>query len=180
MFSPIGGAYNLLRQVKGNYQSSGPLFDENIKPVMQHLAKASFSTEDKNFLIQELNMKYRGTDDPEESSRRAVLTLSDAFELIAVWDWLKRLHDGSDLDAYADDLSILGNELGKLIRAVDDHPSFTLSGTREISKSVAASYFSHKNACLDYIGQDAEQAYKTRVNLVFKYYLGLAPMYEEN
>lgn len=180
MFSPVGGAYSLLRQVKGKYAEGKPLFDKNTKSMMQHLAYAPFDSHDKSILTEDLNMVFRPVDSSEEASRRAVLTISDAFELLAVWDWLYRLEHGMNVDEYADDIKLLGNELSRLIRAVDDHPSVSLMGTRDMGKSIGASYFAHKDSCLKYLDvEGSESAYKMRVNLVFKYYLNLQPMYEE-
>ena len=98
MFSPVGGAYSLLRQVKGKYAEGKPLFDKNTKSMMQHLAYAPFDSHDKSILTEDLNMVFRPVDSSEEASRRAFLTISDAFELLAVWDWLYRLEHVMNVD----------------------------------------------------------------------------------
>jgi len=180
MFSPVGGAYSLLRQVKGKNAETKPFFVKSAKPLMQHLAQAPFDKHDKMFMENELHMKYRATDDEEESTRRAVLAMSDAFELLAVWDWLYRLEHGMDVDEYGTEITYLGNALGHLIREVDDQPSTSLDGTRVLGKSVGASYFAHKSECMKYLGIDTtDKAYRVRVNLLFKYYLDLPPIYTE-
>jgi len=179
MFSAIGGAYYLLRQVKGKYKGSSHLFSGVSKNYMKKLAKAPFDDNDKAYL-KELGMQYIPADNEEENARRAVLAMNNAFELIAVWDWLYRLEHGLNSDEYLDEINFFGSELSRLIRAVDDHPSSTLMGTRELAKSVGAQYYAHKDACEKYVDTDhSDSAYRVRTNLVFKYYLNIPMIYAE-
>lgn len=174
MFNPVGSAYHLLRQVKGKFPKSHELFSDKGKAMMQELAKSNYDTESKRMLTS-LHMGYIPGDNEEESNRRAVLAVADAFQLLALWDWLHNM--GSE---HEEVITYLGSVLAPLVRKMDDQPYHTLGSSRVLSKSLSSSFVANMEACLDYLGGKAyEEAYKLRVNMLCQHYLDLPIIFIE-
>ena len=178
MFNPIAGAYYILSKVKENYPEIRETFfnTKEGKHLMKEFAKAPQSKYDRDY-VYKINMGVPIVTGDDVRGRQAILSLNDAFQLVAVWDWLQRLSTGLDTDVYDEEVNYMGSVLGDLIKRVDAHD------TRRLSTGIGFSYFSNRHKCYDFLETVApitgpEASYLLRVNLVIKYYLGMEPIFD--
>ena len=181
MFDPVAGAYYVLSKIKENYPESRKFIFDNPKgkQLLKDLSEHK-QTSDTRQYIGKINMKVPIVKGSDVRSRQVVLSLNDVFQLLAVWQWLQDLNKGNEVDGYADDIKYLAKIISYLEKKID------AVDTRKLKTGIGFSYVANMENCTNFLSTESNtdadslrQAYKTRTNLVLKYYLDNDPIFEE-
>lgn len=172
-FNAVSGAYYILRKLREEIPESKEFLDrDSIK-----LIATDISSSTKGFVNDTLNMGVKKASNPIQAYRDTVLHINDAFQLLAIWDWLNKVRSGEDADTYNKTIVSLAGSIKNMLKHIEGHQNVYMDHNRSLAKSIEATYIANLPKAVKEVSAEIEDAYKIRSNMLLKYYLGLPTIF---
>ncbi|ACO37068.1 unknown [Lactobacillus phage Lb338-1] len=172
-FNAVSGAYYILRKLRDTIPESKKFLDKDaIKLIAQDVSSST-----KSDINTKFNMGVKTASNPIQAYRDTVLHINDAFQLLALWDWLNKMRNGGDVDAYGKTIVSLATSIKDMIKHIEGHQEVYMDHNRSLLKSIVATYVANMPNAVNELGEDIEDAYKIRTNMLLKYYLDLPTLF---